>query len=263
VKSIPWSEAKFLPWLEPYMDRRMVPPGDVKKYSEDQPRDEAGRWTAGADSSDPSVVAAAVYAKAAAAEPAITGSLQGIADATGGNLNTAFIGPDGVEHHTLEARLKTPGSTERKIRDDMKLKQLSAADAGKQVFDGVRYTMTYPKPTYADGVHTACDVLKAAGYEPLRGRDAWGHENGYSGVNTLWADATGQVFEVQFHTEESLQFKEGVGHAFYEQQRSEDPGSPAWLAAQEKIDAGWATVRADLPYLDHLNDYIATAFPKH
>jgi len=49
MDQIPLSEAKFLPWLEPYMDQRMVPPkpGDAKKYSDAQPRAADGKWTAG------------------------------------------------------------------------------------------------------------------------------------------------------------------------------------------------------------------------
>jgi predicted ABC-type ATPase len=40
---------QFLPWLEKYMDQRMVPPTpkDAKKYDESEPRDERGRWTSG------------------------------------------------------------------------------------------------------------------------------------------------------------------------------------------------------------------------
>lgn len=56
-KHLPWSEAAFLPWLEPYMEHRMVRPGPAQKFDPSQPRDEQGRWTDGgaADAAPPLV----------------------------------------------------------------------------------------------------------------------------------------------------------------------------------------------------------------
>ena len=39
-------KAHFLPWLERYMDQRMVPPSTAKRDVSDEPRDEHGRWAA-------------------------------------------------------------------------------------------------------------------------------------------------------------------------------------------------------------------------
>ena len=46
---VPWASAQFEDWLEPYMDQRMAAP-DIQKYSEDQPRDDHGRFGEGGGS---------------------------------------------------------------------------------------------------------------------------------------------------------------------------------------------------------------------
>lgn len=57
----------------------------------------------------------------------------------------------------------------------------------------------------------------------MEGLDNWAGPTGYRGVNSTWSDpATGQRFELQFHTPESLTAKE-VAHPIYDLSRVADP----------------------------------------
>jgi hypothetical protein len=253
-------EPSLLKAVEDELARRGV---DLAKYSPDQPRDDAGRFAPSPGSGSVLGAAAGVVNGAMVVEPAITSALSNIAAATGGNIDTAFTMHDGTVRHTLEARLKTVSSTAAKIAGDAAVKHLSIGAAAAQVKDSVRYTVTYPAAKYADGAEAMMNQMKAAGFEPERGKNFWGHENGYAGINTVWHDpASGQSVEVQFHTPETLQYKEGTGHPLYEAQRGLLPSSAAWQGIQSQIDQGWSTIRAGVPYLDHISEYLAATFPK-
>ena len=269
--------AVLLRAIEAELTRRGV---DLAKWNPDQPRDDRGRWTAGGGPSGEVPVvqdtrkigdfpqevqdaARSVTARAAAAEPRVTADMAHIASATGGNLNERFTGPDGKEHGTLDAVLKSDSSTARKIADDIRDKGYTTAQSAAQVYDALRYTVTYPAGEYAKGAERAMDDLKAAGYEPLRGKDFWSDASqGYAGVNTVWGDPrTGQSFEVQFHTPEALQYKEGVGHPVYEAWRAQPEGSAARAYYDSKVNEAWQPIRDAVPYLDALKDFMTGMFP--
>ena len=70
----------------------------------------------------------------------------------------------------------------------------------------------------------------------------------YAGLNTRWSTPDGkQVFEVQWHTADSLTTKETESHAIYQQQRLLAPSDPQWSVLQEQSDAVWSRVRSDPP----------------
>jgi hypothetical protein len=96
---------------------------------------------------------------------------------------------------------------------------ISYDQAFGKVKDAIRYTFQYTEGHYADGVLADCERLKAAGFEFVDRRNSWG-DAAYKGINSRWrVPESGQMFEVQFHTEASFQAKQET-HGAYEKLRS-------------------------------------------
>jgi hypothetical protein len=122
----------------------------------------------------------------------------------------------------LEHRLKERYRIEEKVTHDIEKRGVSAADAFAAMKDAIRYTYCYPDDRYADCVPADCERLKAAGFEYAESRNWWAHEE-YKGLNSWWrVPENGQLFEVQFHTQASLDAKEET-HAAYERLRKLPP----------------------------------------
>jgi hypothetical protein len=175
------------------------------------------------------------------AEPEITKLLQGVADKSGGRM-------EGLEH-----RLKEQPSLERKIRNDMEEKGISAGAAALGVNDHLRYTIVAKDAsTYTAQYKDATAQLAAKGYKPLKPpKDFW--NNGvppppvYQGVNGVFIHGkTGQRFELQFHTTQSLAAK-GQTHAHFKvfgDSKDKAVRAREWKAMQDiqaavKSPPGW------------------------
>src|SRR5579859_7166282 len=108
----------------------------------------------------------------------------------------------------LEHRLKERYRIEEKVIHDIEKRGVTAAAAFASMKDAIRYTYCYPDDRYADGVLADCERLKAAGFEFVNSRNWWPHDE-YKGLNSWWrVPDNGQLFEVQFHTQASLDAKE-------------------------------------------------------
>jgi hypothetical protein len=119
----------------------------------------------------------------------------------------------------LEQRLKGRDRIKEKVFDDAKEHRRTPEEALWQVPDAVRYTFWYNEARYTRGVLADIDRLKERGFELLRLKNSWSHDQ-YKGINSQWVDAdTGQRFEVQFHTRVSFEAKE-LTHDAYERLRS-------------------------------------------
>jgi hypothetical protein len=122
----------------------------------------------------------------------------------------------------LEHRLKGRDRVDEKVSHDMQKRGVSADEAFGAVKDVIRYTFCYPDDRYTAGVPADCQRLKDAGFELSDFRNMWAYEE-YKGINTRWRiPENGQLFEIQFHTDASLEAKE-VTHAAYERLRSLPP----------------------------------------
>ncbi len=118
----------------------------------------------------------------------------------------------------LEHMLKGEDRLKEKIADELVAPGLSVKEALAKVPDAVRYTFTYSPQRYADGVRSDVERLKAEGFELVKLKNLWTDEQ-YKGINSQWRrPATALRFEVQFHTEESLDAKE-LTHGAYERIR--------------------------------------------
>jgi hypothetical protein len=118
----------------------------------------------------------------------------------------------------LEHMLKGEDRLREKIADELAAPGLSVKDALGKVSDAVRYTFTYGSQRYADGIRADVEWLKAEGFELMKLKNLWADEQ-YKGINSQWhRPETGLRFEVQFHTQESLEAKE-LTHEAYERIR--------------------------------------------
>jgi hypothetical protein len=118
----------------------------------------------------------------------------------------------------LEHMLKGENRLKEKIADELAAPGLSVRDALGKVSDAVRYTFAYGPQRYADGIRVDVERLKAEGFVLMKLKNLWTDEQ-YKGINSQWLrPETGLRFEVQFHTQESLEAKE-LTHGAYERIR--------------------------------------------
>jgi hypothetical protein len=142
----------------------------------------------------------------------------------------------------LEHSLKGKDRLRQKISEAVEERGHTVDQAFAMVKDAIRYTFCYPEEQYAQGVHADCDRIESAGFERVDRRNLWAGEE-YKGVNSRWrVPERGQLFEVQFHTQASLDAKEET-HGAYEQIRS----PPDDDAEVDKLHAYQREVTAKIP----------------
>jgi hypothetical protein len=149
----------------------------------------------------------------------------------------------GMRMEGLGFAVKSQDSLERKIGGKLPTEALDAG-AHQRIFarqlnkanDIVRYTMVAPEGGYATATNRAMRAMEDQGFVKEVVKDNWVGSTGYRGVNTTWFDpATGQRFEMQFHTPESLAAKE-VTHPIYDFSRVADPQmAPRFNELQNKV----------------------------
>jgi hypothetical protein len=119
----------------------------------------------------------------------------------------------------FDHRLKGLDRIKDKVAADVLFKSRTAEQALASVKDPVRYTFEYGEAGYTDAVHADISRLKERGFEPVELRNSW-TDCHYRGINSRWREPlTGQLFEVQFHTQTSYEAKQ-LTHAAYERLRN-------------------------------------------
>jgi hypothetical protein len=116
---------------------------------------------------------------------------------------------------TEKFALKSPDRFKEKLAKMMGTESdRSAGDLAADIHDGIRYTYVIEFEHYSPGVNCVRQLLHGGGYEPVAFKPSWsGHE--YKGVNSRWRDpASGQCFEVQFHTPDSWEAKQKTHDAY-------------------------------------------------
>lgn len=148
-----------------------------------------------------------LHRKASAAEPALTRSMQQLANDHGGQLQA------------LEHRLKTPDSLSRKIATDVRDKGIPPHEVAASLYDVNRYTIALSHTDYAASSQAALNDLVRAGHQ-VKVKNYWNvADNPYQGINVQVTAPDGHRYEVQFHTGDSLKVKNGELHALYERIR--------------------------------------------
>ncbi len=152
------------------------------------------------------------YENAVKNEPDITKDLQEIASNTG----TELVG--------LKYRIKTKESYLRKVKtDSISLSQEALNKVAKNTNDIIRYTYQNTVPDLVDSYEQVAAELANKGYEEIKVKNFWLDKNNpYNGINTVYKTSNNQIFEVQFHTSESFELKNGELHKLYEEFRKDD-----------------------------------------
>jgi len=83
-----------------------------------------------------------------------------------------------------------------------------------EIHDGIRYTFLSDTADYVAGVGEATQKLHSQGFDLIARTSKWA-DTEYKGINTRWRDPkSGLLFEVQFHTPESLDAKQRTHQAY-------------------------------------------------
>ena len=137
-------------------------------------------------------------------EPKITSDMQRIAG------NNTLAG--------LEFRKKTADSLTRKIITDSQTENISLAEAASKINDALRYTTILNVDTFAKDYLSMKQRLIKEGFEIVKVKNTWLTDGPYKGVNTV-IKKYGISFEMQYHTQESFDLKNGPLHELYEKRR--------------------------------------------
>ena len=159
------------------------------------------------------------YDRAVKNEPEITAAVKDIA------------GQVGMEPSGLEFRIKSKESYLRKIKSNY------SPDGNEyEIKDILRYTYTAPPGALADKTMQSLDTFKKMGYTVDEVKNTWLAKNAaYRGINTVITAPGGQKFELQFHTPESFDLKDGELHQLYEKARVMDPDSEEYISLQKQM----------------------------
>ena len=162
----------------------------------------------------------AVYLQALRAEPSITQDVCRVSETAGGQ--TAG----------LENRVKLPDSLAEKLHERGEPVDIA------EVSDILRYTQTFPPETLTQGVQDSLALYEQKGYEIVQVRNAWQDDtNPYNGINVRLISPDRQKLEVQFHTPESYEVKNGPMHRLYEEWRRLPEDSDEAITLQNQMFA--------------------------
>ncbi|MGN6710711.1 minor capsid protein [Anaerocolumna jejuensis] len=159
------------------------------------------------------------YDRAVLNEPEITSQVKKTAESVG------------MDSLGLEYRVKTKDSFLEKIR-----KNYSPDGNEYEIKDIIRYTLGADANNLADKTLQIIDKFEKEGYNTIRVKNTWGPDSSYNGVNTFIKAPTGQIFEMQYHTPESFELKNGELHSLYERQRKIlDDESEEYLEIEDQM----------------------------
>nr|DAI96715.1 MAG TPA: minor capsid protein [Caudoviricetes sp.] len=138
----------------------------------------------------------------------------------------------GMEVVGLEYRVKGKDSYLRKIRS-----KYGAGKMDYEVDDIIRYTYTAPADELAEKTLSSIAKHSKNGYNTIEIKNSWNNPNNpYRGINTTLKTESGQKFELQYHTPESFELKNGKMHELYEKQRLiEDTESEEYILLRNQM----------------------------
>jgi hypothetical protein len=118
----------------------------------------------------------------------------------------------------FDHRRKGPDRLKEKVATEISEKGRTVSEVMMVTKDVIRYTFVYRDDDYSEGVAADVARLEDRGFQQAECRNTWIDEQ-YKGINSRWRDpASGQLFEVQFHTERSYEAKQ-LTHCAYERTR--------------------------------------------
>ena len=120
----------------------------------------------------------------------------------------------------LEFRLKSQESLTRKIISDSINEGISLKEAARKVRDVLRYTTIFDGESFVENYETMNKLLNSGEYGIIKVKNTWPLPSPYKGVNTT-LEKDGTLFEMQYHTKESFDLKNGELHKLYEEFRKD------------------------------------------
>lgn len=150
------------------------------------------------------------YNKVIANEPAITADLKAVSNSADMDL----VG--------LEYRIKSRDSYLRKVGmdSDYSVDSKVIHETVSSTNDVIRYTYQASHDSLVDKYLEVNQRLAEKGYKQEKMKNTWPIKaNPYKGINCTYSSPTGQKFEIQYHTPESFELKNGEMHQLYEQWR--------------------------------------------
>jgi hypothetical protein len=209
-----WADvANYERMWQRHLERWPDPPGQAQPdrvHPDDPPgswRGDGGRYL----TPDQNASADRSIARLREPEPAITADLRQLEhdNHLGGYLA-------GLDH-----RLKGDQRLKEKIADKLQFDlATTTVDAADQISDAVRYTFCFSRDSYVEGCGVMRQTLEERGYRMTYSANNWSDNPQYKGINTRWQAPSGDKFELQFHTMESLHAKSVLTHRSYERLRS-------------------------------------------
>lgn len=114
----------------------------------------------------------------------------------------------------LDFRLKRPESLSRKIQSEVleakeKGETITFKEAVDRMGDVARFTSVFDPENFQENADKVLRDLQAKGYEIVKFKNFFQPGASYKGLNTNLRDKNGNMFELQFHTPESMKIKEG------------------------------------------------------
>lgn len=164
-----------------------------------------------------------ILMKARTVEPKVTSALKDAVSTTDAHL-------EGLDH-----RIKGKSSLIRKLATKSKAKGLTVEEYAGKVTDVLRYTSVSGVDSFTDNYFRIIDSLKEKGYNEIEVRNTLKDRDAeYREINTLIQTADGYVFELQYHTPESLKIKE-INHKLYEEERRAGTSKKRILELQKEM----------------------------
>jgi hypothetical protein len=151
-----------------------------------------------------------------------------------------FKGEDRLKEKVADEIRSTPGTTVTQA--------LAVAP------DAVRFTYLYSETDYTAGTRNDVERIEARGFVQVERRNTWASDQ-YKGINTRWREPeSGVLFEVQFHTQASLDAKE-LTHKAYERIRCMTEETPEANREAAELKEFQREVNARVPIPPGVKEY--------
>jgi hypothetical protein len=155
-------------------------------------------------------------------------------------FDKCFKGVDRLKEKIADEIRSTPGTT--------------PTQALAAVPDAVRFTYLHGETTFTAGTRKDVELLQACGFIQVERRNTWTSDQ-YKGINTRWREPeSGVTFEVQFHTQASLDAKE-LTHKAYERIRSMTEETPEADRETAELKEFQREVNAKIPIPPGVTEY--------
>lgn len=164
----------------------------------------------------------AVYKRASELEPILTNDMLSIVKQSNGYL-------DG-----LDFRLKSIDSITRKVQTDIVRTGITEGESLSKITDIVRYTTIFESKNFTRNYFRMQEILTEKGYNITRVKNTWRKGAVYKGINTI-IEKDGIKFEMQYHTKQSFELKNGKLHELYEKARILNVSSEELKKLNEKM----------------------------